>query len=304
MNGWTFTRVIKRVFVYAYGEVRIRMYVRRYPEEVADEEVGDVLGRAVDAERHQPPERLPVRRRHQLRHLRHAALRRQRRVVLRPLRQVGVAQHHLPHLHLAVAGRRRQRPRQGPRHQPAVAGAHDGQFPAFAAEAWEVRAAAGEERGDGGCLERVGARRGAGGGGAEEEEGRDHQVEVAGERAHLRAPLPRRVRPEAMDEHHHRPPPRRRRGGGGAILGREDQERGVRPEVERRAVVVDDGGAWPEAGGGEHPPEHGADERHGEPHGRRSLSRALSCVCDWTISLAPWISNRRNGFKIGFIITC
>lgn len=127
----------------------------------------------------------------------------------------------------------------------------------------------GEELGDGGGLEGVGPVGGfRGGAGAEEEERGDHQVEVAGERPHLRRPLPRGVRPKPVDQHHHRPTTSVARvavllAGGG---WRGEEEGGVGPEVER-GVGVDGGGARPEPRGGEGAPEHGVQERHhAQPH--------------------------------------
>jgi hypothetical protein len=287
MGSASSTRCVRilRVLYIRWPAVRIPY---TYPEHVAEEALGDVLDGAVGADGHQPPQRPGVGGRQQLRHLRDAAPRCQRAVVLRALARVRVAQRHLPDADAAAAAV--QLPGQVVRHEPAVAGA-DHVHGAAGAEAREVAAraaAAREERGEGAGLEGVGAGGRARGGGPEEEERGHHQVEVAGQRARLRRPLPRRVRAEPVDQHHHRP---RRllllRGRGGL------EEGGVGPEVDGGVVGVDGGGGGAEARRGEHAAEHRVEQgHHAEPHGCPSVSS--SC---FSLSL-----NGQHALPLSFVL--
>ena len=230
------------------------------------------------ADRHEPAQRPGIGGRQQLHHLRHAAPRRQRAVVVGALARVRVAQRHLADADAAAAATMLplllllQLPGEVVRHEAAVAGAHHVHGPA-AAEAREVLAR--EERGERGGLEGVGPRGRARGGRAEEEQRRHHQVEVPRQGSRLRRPLPRRVRSEAVDQHHHR----RRPLVGVGVGGRWLEEGRVGPVVDGGVGGgVHGGGALAEAGRGEHPPEHRVEQgHHAETH--CSLPGRLDLTC-------------------------
>jgi hypothetical protein len=182
----------------AAGSITLAQNPFRYLHGLPEHEVrqqGDGLP-PVEGELHEPPRAARIQRHEQVGRARDpaAGALEERPVVLGRLEQVGVGYHH----GADPAGSRRAR--QGVGHEPAVAGAGHG----YARARREARERV-EERGERGGLRRLGGRRrGAAGGAAEAEEVRDDDVEAAGQRANLPAPLPGGHGPEAVDEQQRR----------------------------------------------------------------------------------------------------
>lgn len=248
-------------------------YPFRYLHGLLEHEVwhhGDGLP-PVEGELQEPPRAARVERHEQVGRARDppAGALEERPVVLGGLEQVGVGYHH----GADPAGPRRAR--QGVGHEPAVAGADHGDA--------RVRPEARDrlqQRGERGGLRRLGGRRrGAaarGRGGAEAQEVRDDDVEVAGQRAHLPAPLPGGHGPEAVDEQQRREARLPR--------GRPVVDDGARLPAAIAAVVArrESGGVGLEAGADERAARDELHQREdAEAHGGARASGGVSGARGW-----------------------